>query len=99
MKERGEVGEVILIRGQMIDGVDLLHRTAKRILIAHITFNELDLGREILRLPFQMDGLLQVIEHAHIVAQRQQPVGGMRSDKTGTAGDKYAHQSITGNGV
>ena len=59
---------------------------------ANVADLELDVAGEVLgTLAVRVDLLVEIVESAHVVALGKQPVGEVRADEPGAAGDQNAH--------
>ncbi len=95
VEEAAEGRQVVLERGQVIDRLHALERLLQGRLVAHVPAHEINAGIEVARhLAAAVDGLLQAVEHADLVALREQRVGGVRSDEACAACDENFHDSI-----
>ncbi|KXK57463.1 MAG: hypothetical protein UZ07_CHB004000590 [Chlorobi bacterium OLB7] len=88
MKEGGKIAEIILIGRKVIDGIHATQRAKHRLGVACVGFDKLDCGIKVARLPFGVDWLLQIIQHPNMIAQLQQSVRRVRTDKTRAADNK-----------
>ncbi len=79
----------------MVDGVDALQRTPDGLVVADVADLELDGRVEVVRsLPVRVDLRIEVVEGPNLVPLREQPVGQMRADEAGTAGDQDLHRGV-----
>jgi hypothetical protein len=78
----------------MDDCVDAVERSTNRVTVTHVSDLELDVEVEVVRpLPIRVDLAVERVERPHVVTVREQPVGEVRADETGAAGDQNAHGS------
>ena len=81
--------------GEVVDGVDALERAPDGLVVADVADLELDGRVEVLRsLPVRVDLRIEVVEGPNLVPLREQPVGQMRADEAGTAGDQDLHRGV-----
>jgi hypothetical protein len=89
--EPREVRQVILIRGEMIDGVDPPEQAGQQVPVPGVTPDELRARAEVAGPSVAVHGRGQRVEHHHVMPEREQPVGRVRSDESGAAGHEYLH--------
>ena len=75
----------------MVNGVHAAQEVGEQIAVAGVTLVEVRFGTQVCRVPVPVYRRRQRIEHHDFVAQRQQPVTGMRADEPGAAGDEDLH--------
>ena len=76
----------------MHDRLDAVERPTDRVAVAHVTGVQLDVGVQIGgTLAVAVHLTVEVVERAHLVAVGEQPVGEMRSDEAGAAGNQNLH--------
>ncbi len=68
-------------------------RLAQRAGVAHVAAHELGVGGDVARAEPAMHLLDEPVVHAHVVARREQRLGDMRSDETGSAGDEHTRHA------
>ena len=75
--------------GEVVDGVDALERAPDGLVVADVADLELDRRVEVVRpLPVRVDLRIEVVERPNLVPLREQPVGQVRADEAGAAGDQ-----------
>ena len=84
-------------RGEVHDGVDTVECAPDRFMVADISDLQLDLAVEVIGpLAGRMNLGVEVVERSNLVALGQKPVGEMRADEAGAAGDENAHDRGAG---
>jgi hypothetical protein len=74
------------------DRVDAVEGIPHRITVAHVAGLELHLRVEVVRrLAVRVHLRVEVVERAHLVAVGEEPVGEVRADEAGAAGDQDIH--------
>jgi hypothetical protein len=74
------------------DRVNALERPAHRVAVTDVTGLKLDVAGEVTgTLSVRVDLPVEVVESTHLVALSKQPVGEVRADEPGAAGDQNAH--------
>ena len=78
-----EVSKVTLMGSKMENYVDVLHCLLHVAAIADVTYKEVNIAGNILRLfSFRVDGGSQAIQDPHCMTPFQEKVHGVRTDKT-----------------
>ncbi len=90
--ERGEVGEVVLVGGEVVDGVHPAQEVGDEIAVADVADEEFDAGGEIVGLAVAMYGGGQRVQHDHVVAESDQTIAGVGSDEPGSTGNQDSHR-------
>ena len=80
--------------GEMQHGLDAAERAIERARVAHIRGHAVRRRRAASR-PVRMHVGAQRIEHAHLMAARQQLAQHMLADEAGAAGEKNLHRRVT----
>ena len=76
----------------MDDRIHIVQRAANGVAVAHVTGLQLDLRIEVRRASaLRMHLRVEVVEDAHVPAVGEKPVGEMRADEPGAAGDQNLH--------
>ena len=89
--EPREFRQVVLVSGEVVHGVDAAQEVGEQVTVTDVALVEVDLGAQVRRLPVPVYRRRQRVEHHDFVAQRQQPVAGVRADEPGAAGDEDLH--------
>ena len=89
--ESREVGQVVLVGGEVVDGVDPTQQVRDQIAVADVALVEVDLGTQVRGPPVPVYRRGQRVEHDDVVSERQEPVAGVRSDESGASGDEDLH--------
>jgi hypothetical protein len=90
-EELAEVGQVVLIGGEVDHRVDTGERRQQVLAARHVAEAELSGGVEVRGLALQVDRLLEAVEDADLVALRHEPVDRVGSDEAGAARDEDFH--------
>ena len=85
LDEGAEVRHVILVGGQVEDGVHTFEGFSEGVAVPDVTADPVDFGGQVTRPTLGMDPLLQAVEDAHGIPPGQQLVHRVRADEAGAA--------------
>ena len=89
--EPREVGQVVLVGGEVVDGVHPAQEVREQVAVADVALVEVDLRAQVRGPPVPVHRRGQRVEHDDVMPERQEPVAGVRADEPGAAGDKDLH--------
>ena len=89
--EPREVGQVVLVGGEVVDGVDPAQQVGEQVAVADVALVEVGPGAQVRGLSVPVYRRGQRVEHDDVVPEREQPVAGVRADEPGAPGDEDPH--------
>ena len=90
--EPGEVGEVVLVGGEVVDRVDATHQVREELPVTDVAHMEVDARREVGRFAVAVHGRGQGVEDDDVVAELDQSVTRVGADEPRSAGDEDPHR-------
>ncbi len=86
-----EIGQIVLIRGKVKNGIDTSEERCDEVSIAHVALVEVDLPAHVLRWTSTVNWGGERVEHNDVVPQGQQAIARVRTDEAGTSGNENPH--------
>ena len=96
--EPREVGEVVLVGGEVVHGVDTAQEVREQIPVADVTLVELDIRAQMASGGPWWTGGVERVEHHHLVPDGQEPLTGVGADEPRTSGDEDLHRLLRADG-
>ena len=90
--EPREIGQVVLVGSEVVDGIDAAQKDSDQVAVAGVALVEVCSPSQVRWPPVPVDRPGQCVQHGDLVSQRQQPVARVRADEAGSAGDEDPHE-------
>ena len=89
--EPREVGQVVLVGGEVEDRVAPAQQVGEQLPVAHVADEQVGPGREVGGPAVAVHRRRQRVEHDHVVAELDEPVAGVRADEPRSPGHQDPH--------